>query len=192
MTSAYKVGIALSVLIILAWYAYRTYGTAATQSYTIVKETPAYQIRSYGPTLYAHTTVEGELDEALSTGFRRLASYIFAEKIEMTAPVLFKKADKDHRWHMRFVLPERFLTKSPPAPTDSAVTIIREEARHVAAVCIPGAPSYKTWQENDAKLTTALGDEYSPCESSWFARYDAPWIPSFMRRNEILRITKKG
>ena len=189
--------IVLLGVIALAWYAYRTYGTAPTPPYRVIQDAATYQIRAYGPTLYAQTTIEGEINEALNKGFRRLASYIFAkerttEKIEMTAPVLFQQAGNPHRWHMRFILPERFLTNEPPKPTSPDIKIIRAARRHVAALRLSGAPDYATWQQHDKNLNATLDNANSPCEDSWFARYDAPWVPSLFRRNEILRTIKEG
>jgi hypothetical protein len=196
MTFSYKaLAYAFIAFILLGWYVYRTYGTTATPSYSVISRTKSVEVRAYPELIFAETIVSGELRTALNTGFRRLASYIFAkqrdtEKIEMTAPVLFQPVERKNQWRMRFILPERFVQATPPTPVSDDVCIVREKACHVATLPVPGAPDYKTWQKYEKALRADLTNDYSPCETAWFARYDAPWIPPFLRRNEIL--IKKG
>jgi len=65
--------------------------------YTLIFKTGTFEVRQYAPMLVAETVVEGDMDEASTRGFRRIADYIFgnnqsaqtgsAAKIAMTAPV---------------------------------------------------------------------------------------------------------
>lgn len=66
-------------------------------AFDLIESDGAFEIRRYKPMLIAETFVEGDMDEASSKGFRRIADYIFgnnqasgADKkttIAMTAPV---------------------------------------------------------------------------------------------------------
>jgi hypothetical protein len=72
--------------------------------YIVEQKSERFEIRQYRPMIVAETFVDGDLDTASSTGFRRIAAYIFgenqvasargaqgadstSEKIAMTAPV---------------------------------------------------------------------------------------------------------
>lgn len=65
--------------------------------YVVISSENAYEVRRYAPVLIAETVVEGDMDEASSQGFRRIADFIFgnnqrqeleqSSKIAMTAPV---------------------------------------------------------------------------------------------------------
>jgi hypothetical protein len=66
-------------------------------AFEVIESDGAFEIRRYKPMLIAETFVDGDMDEASSKGFRRIADYIFgnnqasgADKkttIAMTAPV---------------------------------------------------------------------------------------------------------
>ena len=65
--------------------------------YEVLRVEGDIELRQYAPRLIAEVSVEGDMDEASSKGFRLIASYIFgnnqavdqpgSEKISMTAPV---------------------------------------------------------------------------------------------------------
>jgi hypothetical protein len=66
-------------------------------AFKVISKTGKFEIRQYAPYLIAQTWVEGDMDDAGSQGFRRIADFIFGNnqlpggqasgKIAMTAPV---------------------------------------------------------------------------------------------------------
>ena len=66
-------------------------------AFKVISTSGKFEIRQYAPYLIAQTWVEGDMDDAGSQGFRRIADYIFGNnqlpgadgsgKIAMTAPV---------------------------------------------------------------------------------------------------------
>lgn len=68
--------------------------------YVVEKTDAPFEVRKYAPILIAETTVEGDMDQASSQGFRVIADFIFgnnavgnqnqSEKIAMTAPVVIE------------------------------------------------------------------------------------------------------
>ncbi len=59
------------------------------------------EIRMYGPRIAAETTVDGDQQRALNSGFRRLAGYICGDndrnaEIAMTAPVVQETSDGEN------------------------------------------------------------------------------------------------
>ena len=65
--------------------------------FTQILKAGSFEVRQYAPMLVAETVVDGDMDEASSRGFRRIADFIFGNnqsaqtggsaKIAMTAPV---------------------------------------------------------------------------------------------------------
>ena len=59
--------------------------------------------------------------------------------------------------------------------------------RRVAVLSVPGAPQEKEWYAGAKKLRSAMKKAgFRGRDSAWFARYDAPWVPTFLRCNEVM------
>ena len=164
-----------------------------------------FEIREYNPQIVAETFVEGDLKKAGNDGFRRLYAYISGEnskkqsismtapvsqetsskKIAMTAPVTQDK--KDNRWRITFLMPAEYTLETLPEPNDTRVSLTEESGRLMVAVKYSG-----TWSEEGYQENRALLEEYiqkrgltKTGEPVW-ARYDPPFMPWFLRRNEVL------
>ena len=69
-----------------------------TPKHTFIKKENGFEVREYGSMIIATTNVKSDYSDAASTGFRRIASYIFGDNsasmsIAMTAPVLTNTPD---------------------------------------------------------------------------------------------------
>ncbi|MGB5423577.1 MAG: heme-binding protein [Desulfobacterales bacterium] len=173
--------------------------------YTVIEQDKAFELRQYSPHIVAETTVEGAFDQVGSEGFRRLADYINgenrskqsiamtapvsqeaqSEKIAMTAPVGQEKSGD--RWRITFVMPAKYALDALPEPIDSRIEIKQEPGRLMAAVRYSGTWSRKGYDENKERLLTWIEERgfKQTAEPVW-ARYNPPFMPWFMRRNEIL------
>ena len=173
--------------------------------YTVVEKEDDFEIRQYDSQIVAETFVEGDLEEVGNEGFRRLYAYISgentkkqsismtapvsqetdSEKIAMTAPV--KQEKKDNQWRITFLMPSEYTLETLPEPDDTRVVLTQEPGRLMAAVKYSGTWSKEGYEENRTMLEeyiqkrglTAAG------EPVW-ARYDPPFMPWFLRRNEVL------
>lgn len=164
-----------------------------------------FEIRDYPSYLVAETYVDGDFGTVGNEGFRRLFRYISgdnakaqsiamtapveqsaaSEKIAMTAPVEQQKVGE--RWRIAFVLPASYTLETAPKPLDPRVTVVAMPARRMAAVRYSGTWSQSRYDENLAALAKFIGDRgLAPEGEPVFARYDPPFMPWFMRRNEIL------
>lgn len=172
--------------------------------YEIIKTEGSFELRDYAPHLLAETLVAGDFEEAGSNAFRRLFRYISGDnqsqsKIEMTAPVSQTSGEtidmtapvgqqkSGDQWVVSFMMPATYSMESLPVPDDPRVTLRQVPARRMAAVRYSGFWSEKNYQKNKLKLDDWIqkeGLEVSG-EAIW-ARYNAPFVPWFMRRNEIL------
>lgn len=164
------------------------------------------EIREYEPYLVAETVVDGSLEGAGSQGFRILAKFIFgdnrqSEKIAMTAPVTQAPSEttkiamtapvtqqrSGDQYAIQFMMPSEYDRESLPTPNDPRIRIREVEERTLAAIRYSGRWSEKRYETHlDTLLQTLADAGYQPVGEPQWARYDPPFKPWFMRRNEIL------
>jgi hypothetical protein len=105
-------------------------------------------------------------------------------KLEMTAPVTQTAAPGG--FLVQFVLPKGVTVASAPEPLDARVQLREVQPNQVAVIRYSGFWSESNYSEHLAKLQAAL----RAADLAWtgeavYSRYDAPFTPWFMRRNEI-------
>merc|ERR1712157_666978 len=101
--------------------------------FTIEKSTEDYEIRNYPSSLWTSTDIQNiNLDDAVSTGFRRLFQYIDGNnkqniKVDMTSPVLTKIVpgagpNCESNFTVSFYVPYKYQgSLEPPKPASSYV-----------------------------------------------------------------------
>jgi hypothetical protein len=177
--------------------------------YQVLETTGDYEIRRYEPFIVAETEVPGEFDAAGNSAFRILAGYIFGDnrvalssaqdsrasesadhvKMAMTAPVFSTSpsASEDLMNVYAFVMPAEYDLESLPIPLDSRVKIREMSAKVFAVRRYSGRWTSKGFNANEAALRDSLQRAgFKPVGNPLFARYNAPFTPWFMRRNEVL------
>ncbi len=103
----------------------------------------------------------------------------------MTAPVI--QAPAGDRYTVSFVLPEYMDVASLPVPTGAGVRTRVVPAGRVAARRFSGGADDARYTANADELIAKVTDAGLPIIGEpYFARYDAPWKPGFLRRNEAL------
>lgn len=175
--------------------------------YRVVEQDGSFELRAYSSYLIAETEVEAGFMNAGNIAFGRLFRYISGantaqaeiamtapveqssqgEKIAMTAPVEQAKADGVYR--VGFVVPRKYNRETVPKPTDPRVSIREVPARTVAVWRYSGRWTEENFREHEKDLRRAVqarGLQAVAGDSAIIARYDAPFIPWFMRRNEVL------
>jgi hypothetical protein len=162
--------------------------------YEVERRIGAIEIRRYQPYVVAETFVGGSLERAGNGAFRRLAGYIFggnrtgagdSTKIAMTTPVTQERVGDEFR--VRFMMPSEYDLDSLPTPNDHRVRLERVGAQRLAAIRYSGRWSQAGYERHLAELKKALDANALTArgEPIW-ARYDPPWTPWFLRRNEVL------
>jgi hypothetical protein len=165
----------------------------------------AFEIRDYAASIVAEVTVTGDQRQASSTGFRLLAVYIFggnatrqkiamtapvtktatSEKIPMTAPVTLIAGAGD--WLVRFTMPARYDLADLPVPNNTAVAIKSIPAARFAVLRFSGLAGEAKVAAETARLREFLrARDLIPVGPSSIARYNPPWTPWFLRRNEVM------
>lgn len=185
-------------------------GTGATAmaieqpKYQVVEQQPDLEIRQYQPYIVAETFVEGAFGDAGNEGFMRLFRYITGanqgraeismtapvgqrtgEEIAMTAPVSRIGAGGGH-W-ISFVMPARYTMDTLPVPTDDRVRLREVPGQLMAVVRYSGFWGEKRYQKEEARLRGFVRERgLAEAGAPVFARYDPPFMPPFLRRNEIM------
>ena len=158
------------------------------QKYKVVKKFSDFEIRDYESCFIAEVNVEGSMSTAGSYGFRPLFNYISQNNISMTAPVL-QVPVKSNLWKISFVMPSGSDISSLPISKNSDVGIKQIPQGFYACLKFSGNFSELKIEKNLKLLRSSLARESIKeigNENNWrSARFDPPYKPSFLKRNEI-------
>jgi hypothetical protein len=173
--------------------------------YEVLNQDADFDLRKYSPYIIAETVVDANFDNASNVGFRRLAGYIFGgntskQKIAMTAPVGLKRRSekiemttpvgqelRQGKYVITFTMPSKYRLESLPVPDDKMITLKSVDSKIIAAVRFSGTWSQARYETHLAELKKWIEKkQLKVMGEPLFARYNPPWTPWFMRRNEIL------
>jgi hypothetical protein len=160
--------------------------------YKILKQVDNVQIREY-PNIILATVMDLGENEAFGILFRYIsgnnkvnkkvkmtAPVINSQKIEMTAPVISSSNC------MAFVLPSNYSMETAPEPLNSNVSLKQMKERKVAVIRFRG----RALKDDVAKKTKELQSKLKqnnirPEGTPFLMRYNPPFFPGFLRRNEV-------
>jgi hypothetical protein len=158
--------------------------------YEVIAETAAYEVRRYQPYVVAEVDVRGK--SADSQGFRALAGYIFgdneaSEKMQMTAPVESREADDGNDITYAFVMESKYTLETLPNPNNERIRLRNKPSRVVAALRFSGRWTEANVAKHERQLLSALqADGITRLGKLELARYNSPFTPWFLRRNELM------
>ena len=179
--------------------------------YSVVEKEGNFELRQYEPYLVAETMVEGDFDTVGNEGFRRLFDYISgknrrqqsismtapvsqkaeSEKISMTAPVNQVRVGEKYR--ITFVMPAKYTMETLPEPLDTRVKLKEVPGQLIAALKYSGTWSKDRYEEKKIRLQALMRQKnLKPAGEPIFARYNPPFMPWFLRRNEVLIPVENG
>jgi hypothetical protein len=177
-------------------------------SFRVLERDGAFELREYAPYVVAETRVEAEFESAGNTAFQRLFRYISGdnvtqqkiamtapvtqsqgeargEKIAMTAPVTQVASKEGYR--VAFTLPASYTIETAPKPLDKTIEIRTVPAQLVASWRYSGRWTESNYREHEAALRAAIAAcNLEVAGEPILARYDPPFMPTFLRRNEVL------
>jgi hypothetical protein len=174
--------------------------------YRVVLEDGAFELRDYAAQIVAETVVEGAMEDAGGRAFRMLFGYIDGanttrDKIEMTSPVtqtersrkiamtapVGQQSAPEGGWAVTFAMPAEYTMDTLPLPTDPKVRLREIPPFRAAVIRYSGTWSEANFRKHLAELQDWMTSEQLKVGGApvW-ARYNAPFTPWFLRRNEIL------
>jgi hypothetical protein len=170
------------------------------------------EVREYAPYTVAEIEVDGPAGDAGGQAFPVLAGYIFGKNagdrrmamtapvvqtaapvpvplsLPMTAPVIQSKArgDAPGRTVVQFVLPHGMTRATAPEPLDPRIHLRDVAEQRYAVIRYSGLWSDANYEEHLARLRAAIGtSDLRVIGEPLLSRYDPPFKPWFLRRNEI-------
>jgi len=174
-------------------------------SYNVVVKDEKFEVRDYSAHVLAETLIDGDLEKAGSKAFDRLFRYISGdnqsrnkvamtapvsqerarEKIKMTAPVSQQRVQE--KWAVSFMMPAGYTLETLPVPSNPTVTLRQVPARRMAVVRYSGFWSKARYLEHKLALESWIRTKgLTVSGAPVWARYNPPFTPWFLRRNEIL------
>ena len=166
--------------------------------YTIIKQTNDYEIRKYGDRLAVETQEGSGENRAFSllfkyiSGANELNSKVAmtipvtqSTKIDMTAPVT--QQDVNGERVMRFFLPTKFTMEDAPRPTSDTIRLVIVKGQTYAVARYSGRSSEQNFIRNARNLSEALKrDGVVVTGDPIKATFNGPFMPFFLRRNEVM------
>ncbi len=161
-------------------------------SYELITKLDDIEIRQYDRMILA--SVEEQDDNA---AFGLLFNYISGEnsphkKIEMTAPVITQEKiqielpNTSQEHSMAFILPSSFEEKDVPMPKNPKVHIKVQPKKTFAVVKFSGKANSRSIEENTKILMQKVKlNNLKTFGKPFLMRYNSPFSPGFIRRNEL-------
>ena len=172
--------------------------------YELIRTIDQVELRRYAPYVMAEVVLDTSAEDAGNQAFPILAGYIFGKnkgekKFAMTAPVTqtatpvrmdmtapVTQAAVAGGMRVQFVLPKGVTLATAPEPIDPRVQLRQEPGGTWAVIRYSGTWSQSNYLEHLAKLKATLEAACLATQGEpVLARYNPPFTPWFMRRNEI-------
>ena len=159
--------------------------------FELLKKDGNIEIREYKRIVSAEVTLSGSRRDTANGAFRILFDYIQGKnrtnsKIQMTTPVSQTKSEKS-RWRISFFMPSSINIKNMPSPTDKRIEMKERSPIKVGSIIFSGTSRQKNLDKHAQILRDYLNKEnYRFINKPTYSFYNPPFIPWFLRRNEVL------
>ena len=175
-----------------------------TLNYTVIKKAKGFELRRYPAHIKAEVEAAGSsYQQAIYQGFRILAAFIFGEnvgteQISMTSPVQVSDPQKiamtkpvtvrgDGSFLVAFTMPSQYTMETLPRPKDHRINITAIDPEVMAALRFSGYFSENKVRKAKQRLQSWIAQEGLEAEGEFHvARYNPPWVPWFLARNEVM------
>jgi len=166
---------------------------AEIQRYKVIESHRGFEVRVYESHTLVTKPMPGSMGSASYSAFGYLAGYIGGEnearqQIAMTAPVLQKKSSSG--FDVSFVMPHDLV--DAPKPLRSGMSVQRMTGGLMAAKRFNGSASDRLFESKAQTLLAELDKAgFEAVGEIQYARYNGPWTPPVLRRNEVLVAIKR-
>ena len=165
--------------------------------FEVVLQKENLAIRDYASVMVVEVQVAASRRDAAGDAFRSLFKYISGNnednlEIPMTSPVAQTQVPKtsnneDDKWAIRFFLPRKIIDQGAPLPEEDGVNLVNLKAQRYASVSFKGTQNDKKVAKYSAQLREFIVQNgYQVSGQPIYAFYDPPFVPWFLRDNEIL------
>jgi hypothetical protein len=139
---------------------------AEIQRYSVLETKPGFEVRNYEPHTIVVKPMAGDMGSASYSAFGYLAGYIGG-------------------FDVSFVMPHDL--KNAPNPVRSGMRVEKVEGKLMAAKRFSGSASDALFERKGQELIAqAAKAGYKVIGEVLYARYNGPWTPPILRRNEVL------
>jgi hypothetical protein len=158
--------------------------------YEVIRNIGKVEIRSYPQITIAR--VDGYGDGGFNLLLRfisgknrqkrkvQMTAPVVGEQISMTAPVVSEDSS------LAFVMPDGYTLDTTPEPLDDRVKITEIPQRVIAALRFSGRWTEQSFAKRAQELLKSLDEAGIAVQGKVFTmRYNGPFTPWFMRRNEV-------
>ena len=193
------------ILLLLALFTMPSFSHAIEEpDHDVIRKFDNVELRQYAPYVVAEVVLDTSAEDAGNQAFPILAGYIFGKnkgekKFAMTAPVTqtaapvrmdmtapVTQAAVAGGMRVQFVLPKGVTLATAPEPIDPRVQLREVPAGAWGVIRYSGTWSQANYLEHLGELQAALQAAGVATQGEpVLARYNAPFTPWFMRRNEI-------
>ena len=175
------------------------------QRYELLRRYGEVELRRYPEQVIAEIEVGGTFESAGNRAFRPLAGYIGGRnrlggtpvvtpqqpggstRIAMTAPVVQEPGAEPGTYLVSFVMPAGSRAETLPEPVDPRVTIRTVPEQQAAALRFSGRWTRSSYRAKCQELLRAVRERgLEVAGPVRYARFDPPWTPWFLRRNEVV------
>ena len=177
------------------------------QPYQVLRRYGEFELRRYPSHLVAEVTLRSSFQRAGNIAFGSLFGYLNGQNragrsVAMTAPVVqsaggaeneamtapvAQRGTEEGGYTVAFVLPASMTAETAPEPTDPEVTIRTVPPTLAAAAGYSGRWSQASYERHCTRLLEAIEAEgLRAVGTPRFARFDPPFKPWFLRRNEVV------
>jgi len=176
-----------------------------TPNYEVLKKDKQFELRNYPSYIKAEVKVENsDYRTAVYRGFNILAGFIFGNnqqakelamtapvqvssptQIKMTKPVTIQEEDADSI--VAFIMPSKYTLDTLPTPNNNKITFNQVEPHKMGVIRFSGYFSKEKVRKVKRELLERLtADGYQTIGEFIIARYNPPWVPWFLARDEVM------
>ncbi len=183
-------GAILAAVSVVLWFTIaNSRAVTPTPKYSVVEKDGGFELRDY-PRLELVCTDMSAADRGMDRAFGRLFRFITGsnateQKITMTTPVIVEGV-RGEKGTMSFIVPED-VAGNAPKPSDPAVGLRTQAGGRFAVLRFKGGRTAEVERKAIGALRSEVAKRKIAIEGEpFFAYYDPPWTPTFLRRNEVI------
>jgi hypothetical protein len=172
--------------------------------YKVLESEKNIEIRQYNECVVAEVCVDGDKKKGLEEGFHLLANYIYGNnRRRIKAPIIKAKSPPsvdttDESLYRSESIPmtapvtacstkSTYTLDTLPSPDNKRVKLVQLKSEKFAVLKFSGSSSKKYFDKKAVELQKYLdSNKLEATSPETDAYFNPPWIPPFLRRNEVM------